>query len=78
MDAIDPGTTGRATPGSRPKVPARKVMERYQICDKTLDRWVASASLGFPQPMWVNRRRYFDVIELDEFDRRATRTKAAS
>jgi hypothetical protein len=75
MEAIDPGVTGPRPP-TRPakKLPARKVCERYDICDRTLDRWVADPTLNFPKPMIVNRRRYWDQGELDEFDRSCVKT----
>jgi len=74
MQTIDPGTTGRRYPGttgrrSTKKLPARKVCERYGVCDRTVDRWVADPKLNFPKPMRVNKRRYWDEGELDDFDR---------
>jgi hypothetical protein len=73
MEAIEPGVSGRRAPTrTARKLPARQVCDRYAICDKTLDRWCANPKLGFPQPMYVNKRRYFDEDELDEFDRRQT------
>ena len=71
MEAIVPGTSGRRSPTrTARKLAARRVCQRYDICDRTLDRWVADPKLKFPKPMFVNKRRYFDENELDEFDRR--------
>jgi hypothetical protein len=72
VETIDPGTTGRRSP-TRParKLPTRAVCERYQVVDRTVDRWVADPTLNFPKPMIVNRRRYWDEDELDDFDRGA-------
>jgi hypothetical protein len=70
VETIDPGTIVRRSPTrAAKKLPARKVCERYEICDRTLDRWVADPKLNFPKPMIVNKRRYFDEGELDAFDR---------
>jgi hypothetical protein len=70
MEAIESGTIGRRSPSrSARKLPARRVCQRYDVCDRTLDRWVANPKLNFPKPMYVNKRRYFDEDELDAFDR---------
>lgn len=76
MEAIEPGTTGRRSTGTAKKLPARRVCQRYDVCDRTLDRWVADPKLNFPRPMYVNKRRYFDEDELDEFDRRQVKASA--
>jgi hypothetical protein len=78
METLDPGTTGRGSP-ARParRLPTRLVCIRYCVCSKTIDRWVANPKLQFPQPQWINDRRYWDEAELDAFDRDAARTKAA-
>jgi hypothetical protein len=57
-------------------VPSRKVLERYLICDRTLDRWVVSPALSFPQPVIINRRRYWRVAELAAWER--TRAKGGA
>jgi hypothetical protein len=69
MEATDPGVSGRSRL-TRPakKLPARRVCERYDICDRTLDRWLADPRLSFPKPIVINKRRYFDADELDAFD----------
>jgi predicted DNA-binding transcriptional regulator AlpA len=50
------------------KLPTRRVMERYDVCDRTIDRWVADPHLNFPRPVRIKRRRYWDEDELDAFD----------
>jgi hypothetical protein len=57
-------------------VPSRKVLERYLICDRTLDRWTANPTLGFPQPVLINKRRYWRVAELAAWER--SRAKGAA
>jgi hypothetical protein len=75
VETINPEKSGKMLPvgkfleRSGKKLPARKVLERYGIVDRTLDRWLADAKLGFPRPAVINKRRYFDVDELDAFDR---------
>jgi hypothetical protein len=60
---------GYAADGNSSLVPSRKVLERYLICDRTLDRWVVNPALGFPQPVIINRRRYWRVSELSAWER---------
>jgi len=69
VETTDPGIAGRHTP-TRPakKLPARKVLERYDICDRTLDRWLEKIP-NFPRPIVINRRRYFDEDALNDFDK---------
>jgi hypothetical protein len=50
-------------------LPARKTEQRYDIADRTLDRWLADERLGFPRPVIINRRRYFRIRELQEWER---------
>jgi hypothetical protein len=50
-------------------LPARRTMQRYQIADRTLDRWLADPKLNFPKPVVVNRRRYFRVRDLMIWER---------
>jgi predicted DNA-binding transcriptional regulator AlpA len=45
-------------------LPARVVWERLGICDRTLDRWIASDP-SFPQPKVIRRRRYWDEKALE-------------
>ena len=52
-------------------LPARAVWERYNVADRTIDRWLKDPALNVPRPVWINRRRYFDEAELDAFDRTA-------
>ncbi len=54
----------------RQRLKARMVCERFNVVDRTLDRWVADPRLGFPQPLYVNGRRYFDLDEIEAWERR--------
>jgi predicted DNA-binding transcriptional regulator AlpA len=70
VETIHSGLTGRRSPATRSKkkLPTRAVMARYDVSDRTIDRWVANTLLGFPQPIRINRRRYWDESALDAFD----------
>jgi predicted DNA-binding transcriptional regulator AlpA len=47
-------------------LPTRLVCERYNICDRSVDRWVEKGTL--PKPEYINKRRYFDEAALDAHD----------
>jgi hypothetical protein len=63
---------------SGPLVPARDVLKRYSIVDRTLDRWLAHPELRFPRPLVVNKRRYFRERALTEWERQQARSIARS
>jgi hypothetical protein len=50
-------------------MPARKVWERLGIVDRTLNRWLDDPRLNFPKPIYVNRRRYFWLDEIEFWER---------
>ena len=52
--------------------PIRRVLQRYGVCARTIDRWITDQTLGFPQPIVINRRRYFREARLQEWERRVT------
>jgi hypothetical protein len=52
-----------------PFLPARKVLDRYGIVDRTLDRWLDRPDLNFPRPVVINRRRYWAMEELRAWER---------
>src|SRR5262249_11523476 len=50
------------------KLLTRHLCARYRVSDRTIDRWMRDPRLGFPQPTIVNRRRYWDENDVDQFD----------
>jgi predicted DNA-binding transcriptional regulator AlpA len=52
---------------------AAQLAARYKVCRRTIGRWAAQPDLGFPQPLVINRRRYWreDAIEAWEAARAA-------
>lgn len=49
-------------------IPAKKVREDLGgISDMTLYRWLNDPALGFPQPIYIKTRRYFDAAQLADF-----------
>jgi hypothetical protein len=68
MDRIDPGITENSS-DTGPLLPARKVQERYDIADRTLDRWLESKTLNFPRAVVINKRRYWRIRDLVAWER---------
>jgi predicted DNA-binding transcriptional regulator AlpA len=50
------------------KLTCRALTERYGVVYRTIDRWVATGVL--PEPMRINKIRYWDLGELEEFERK--------
>jgi predicted DNA-binding transcriptional regulator AlpA len=50
------------------KLQTRHLCARYRVSDRTIDRWMRDPRLGFPQPVVVNRRRYWDESDIAAFD----------
>jgi hypothetical protein len=68
---------GYAADGGGSLIPSRKVLERYLICDRTLDRWTANSTLGFPRPILINKRRFWRVTDLVAWERARAKAGAA-
>jgi predicted DNA-binding transcriptional regulator AlpA len=78
MQTVELGVTGQGLPTGRSnkKLPTRAVMTRYDVSDRTIDRWTADETLGFPKPFYIRRRRYWREEDLDLFDKRLMQTEA--
>lgn len=50
-------------------LPARKVWERFDVSPMTLHRWLNNPALRFPRPKYIGRYRYWDVVELEAYER---------
>jgi len=49
---------------------ARAVRARYDgASDMRIWRWLHKPELGFPKPIYINRRRYWNVVELEAWER---------
>lgn len=56
--------------GGRKLLPSVKVGRRYDRTTRTITRWTDHPTMGFPQPVVINRLRFWFEQELDEFDAR--------
>ena len=64
---------------ARRLIPDPKVCQRYGVHPSTLYNWDKDPKLNFPKPVRINKRKFRDEGELDEFDaaRAAERETAA-
>jgi predicted DNA-binding transcriptional regulator AlpA len=54
----------------RTYVSAAQVRARYAgVSDMTLWRWLDNKNLGFPKPLYINRRRFWDESDLIAWER---------
>jgi DNA-binding transcriptional MerR regulator len=59
-------TTESVQPDSR-RLAIRKVRERYDVCGRTIDRWLEKGIL--PPPIFVRGRRYWELSALEQAER---------
>lgn len=60
------------------KITAPRLCVRFGICDRTLDRWLIDPRMSFPRPIYINKRRYWELAEIEEWERaQACRREAA-
>jgi len=52
-----------------PKLPTRLLCKRFNVCDRTIARWQNDPRLGFPSPIVINGRKYFDENEIVQWER---------
>jgi hypothetical protein len=58
---------------SQKLLPTRQVCARYDVCFRTIGRWERNPDLNFPQPVMINRRKYYPEAALIEWDRARVR-----
>jgi hypothetical protein len=46
------------------------VAERFAVPTRTVDRWLVDPRLEFPRPLIIHTRRYFDLAEIEGWERR--------
>ena len=72
----DMNTKLQAYPDKR-YLPANQVWERYGISFMTLNRWIKRTDIEFPKPIYLGRYRYFDIDELEAFERKRASLRSA-
>lgn len=51
-------------------LPAAAVRARYGVSDMSLWRWLHASEMGFPEPLRINRRRFWKLSDLEAFEAR--------
>ena len=51
-------------------LPRRKLPERYTVTPMTIYRWERDPLLAFPQAMIVNGKKFYDVDELEAWEKK--------
>jgi hypothetical protein len=68
-----------ATEASNGKcLPTVKVAERYGRTPRTIERWLDDEKLNFPQPVYINRFKYWNLDELETWERKQAATSVRS
>jgi hypothetical protein len=58
-------------------LPTAKVAERYGRTPRTIERWLNDEKLNFPHPVYINRFKYWNIDELETWERKRTAASAA-
>ena len=56
--------------GNRLYLPRRKLPERYTVTPMTIYRWERDPILDFPQAMIVKGKKFYDVDELEAWEKK--------
>src|SRR5215471_10269658 len=71
------GQGERQVEHGRPRLlQTRHLCTHYNVCDRTIDRWLLDPRVNFPQPVRIQRRRYWREDDIDRFDERQRRATA--
>lgn len=49
-------------------LPARHVRKRYRVSDMTIWRWLRDEQMGFPQPVYLGRCRYWRIADIEAWE----------
>ena len=72
--AVRPDSTGPPLPidpdleAQDRRLPTVAVAARYGVVVRTVERWLGQDELNFPRPVWINRRKYWWLSQLREWD----------
>jgi hypothetical protein len=55
-----------------------RVAERYGRTPRTIERWLDDEKLNFPQPVYINRFKYWNLDELETWERKQAATSVRS
>jgi predicted DNA-binding transcriptional regulator AlpA len=63
-------------PNSDKYLPAVQVQRRYGVSDMTVWRWLKDPDMGFPQPYYFGRLRFWKLSALEQWERAQVRQRA--
>lgn len=75
-DGGDPDDGGGSDDGGF--VTGPQLCRRYGVSEQSIWRWRHDPALDFPKPMTINRRNYWRLADLIEWERRRARRDAAA
>jgi predicted DNA-binding transcriptional regulator AlpA len=55
------------------KLRKRPTADRYGVSTKSIDRWTQDPKLDFPKPIHINTLPYWDLAELEAWERSRAR-----
>ena len=61
--------------GSDRRVNSKFLMQRFDVADRTIDRWLDHPTLNFPKPIRINSRRYWKLSEVLQWERARESTR---
>jgi hypothetical protein len=75
MPAPLPAGPPRVTEGL--KLSAAQIAHRFGISGRTFERWLLNPELRFPRPIYILRRRYWELAEVQVWERRQATISAS-
>ena len=51
------------------KLSAAQLIYRFGISPRTFERWLLNQELRFPRPIYILRRRYWELAEIENWER---------
>ena len=64
-----PNVTGRRSLGGSVHVGVNFLCERFGVVAMTINRWLKDPELNFPQPYFIQNRRYWTLAEIERWER---------
>jgi len=63
---------------SSARLPTGDVAARYSVTTRSIDRWRKDPELAFPQPIYINDRKYWSLADLEEWERRRATERSSA
>ena len=59
----------KTIPETSARLPTGDVAARYSVTTRSIDRWRKDPDLAFPQPIYINDRKYWSLADLENWER---------